>query len=89
MGSDSTIPLGLESASQGGYNGFSSFFGDGASADGALSRGVFSTTSDAKIGFGATRKTIQKQVMVYAEEQADGSLPIQASTTIMCPRGER
>lgn len=64
------------------------FSGDGASAEGTLSRGVFSTTSDAKIGFGATRKTIQKQVMVYAEEQADGSFTIQALNDNHVPSGE-
>lgn len=36
-------------------------------------RGVFSTDREMKIGFGATRRTVMQNVLVYVEQEPDGA----------------
>ena len=42
-------------------------------APGESFRGVFSTQTQAFIGFGATKRKVKQNVLVFAEEQPDGS----------------
>ncbi len=52
-------------------------------------RGVFSTDKDMKIGFGATRRTVSQNVLVYVEQGDDGKLWGQPINDNDVPSGER
>jgi tetratricopeptide (TPR) repeat protein len=49
--------------------------------------GVFSTEEDAAIGFGATRRRVKKNVLVYAVEQPNGMIEITALNKHFVPTG--
>lgn len=51
-------------------------------------KGVFSTSVQAVIGFGHTKRKKQQQVYVYAEEQEDGRISIQPLNSKFLPSGE-
>lgn len=52
-------------------------------------RGVFSTDKDMKIGFGATRRTVTQNVLVYVEQDDAGRIWGQAINDNDVPSGER
>ncbi len=51
-------------------------------------RGVFSTQTQAFIGFGATKRKVKQNVQVYAEEQADGSYLLRSLNKHFIPSGK-
>lgn len=50
-------------------------------------KGVFSTEEDIAIGFGATRRRVKKNVLVYAVEQPDGKIEITTLNKNFVPTG--
>lgn len=50
-------------------------------------KGVFSTTSRSIVGFGHTKKKISQNILVYAEEQDDGSIAVQSLNPHFIPVG--
>lgn len=51
-------------------------------------KGVFSTTVMATIGFGHTKRKKEQQVMVFADEQEDGTISLQTINSQYVPTGE-
>ena len=51
-------------------------------------RGVFSTQTQAFIGFGATKRKVKQNVQVYAEEQADGTYLLRSLNKHFIPSGK-
>ena len=51
-------------------------------------RGVFSTQTQAFIGFGATKRKVKQNVQVFAEEQADGSYLLRSLNKHFIPSGK-
>lgn len=51
-------------------------------------RGVFSTQTQAVIGFGATKRKVKQNIYVFAEEQADGSFHIRNLNKHFIPTGK-
>ncbi len=54
---------------------------------GILIRGVFSTTSNITVGFGHTKKKIIQNVLVYAAEEEENKISIQALNAHFMPTG--
>ncbi|MFW5735652.1 MAG: Tfp pilus assembly protein PilF [Oceanidesulfovibrio sp.] len=52
-------------------------------------RGVFSTQTKARVGFGATRKNTAQTVYMYVEEQDDGRFAVQALNSSYVPTEEK
>ncbi|WP_428562071.1 MAG: tetratricopeptide repeat protein [Solidesulfovibrio sp. DCME] len=50
-------------------------------------KGVFSTQSQAVIGFGTTRRKVKQNIFVFAEEQADGSFTVRNLNKHFIPSG--
>lgn len=61
----------------------------GLEALGCPVRGVFSTDKEMKIGFGATKRTVLQNVLVYVEEDDKGRLWGQAINENDVPSGDR
>ncbi len=54
---------------------------------GILIKGVFSTTSQSTVGFGHTKKKISQNILVFAEEQEDGTINVQSLNSHFMPTG--
>lgn len=51
-------------------------------------RGVFSTQSQAVIGFGSTKRKVKQNIFVFAEEQTDGSFRVRNLNKHFIPTGK-
>jgi len=54
----------------------------------ATFRGVFSSQGKARVGFGATKRTIKQTLLVFAEEQEDGSFLLRPLNKHYVPTGK-
>lgn len=50
-------------------------------------KGVFSTTSQTTVGFGHTKKKISQNILVFANEQEDGTISVQSLNSHFMPTG--